>query len=424
MARKSTGVLTNEYIDKECFGELGRKVFYRHGANGLGLAVDWRSNKEAPTKTFVFETVLHGRNLRIKIGQFPAMSATQAEKKAIDLMATVGRGEDPRLNKRRQKEEQDEIRKIDHAKKVTLESAWNGYTHARSRGVKPLKARTLKDFENHWRLSFNDWHDKPLASITNDAISDKYNKLAESRGAAQSSQAMRYLKAVLNWAINRTEFSDAISSNPVSTLKMAKVEPDDRALLKQQLPEWFSAVMKLDNPCGKALLQFLLLTGTRRTEAIELEWSDLDLRWQSITFRDTKTNDDRVIPLTNYVAALILSLPRRNKYVFSSETSKEGEIVNPFYFLNKVNSLAGTDVSLHSLRKSFATLSDWCDIPDGVIKQIMGHKPQGVHEQHYRKRPLDMLAMHLQRFEDWLLTEAGLPIAEKYNPAARLQAVA
>jgi hypothetical protein len=37
------------------------------------------------------------------------------------------------------------------------------------------------------------------------------------------------------------------------------------------------------------------------------------------------------------------------------------------------------------------SLSEWCEVPAGVVAQVMGHKPSAIAEKHYIKRPLDLL---------------------------------
>ena len=67
--------------------------------------------------------------------------------------------------------------------------------------------------------------------------------------------------------------------------------------------------------------------------------------------------------------------------------------------------ITGLHISSHDLRRSFATLSEWAEVSDGAIKQIMGHKPSNVTEAHYKRRPLDLLRSVLQRYEDFILAE-------------------
>ncbi|MEO6421431.1 MAG: preprotein translocase, partial [Candidatus Nitrotoga sp.] len=118
----------------------------------------------------------------------------------------------------------------------------------------------------------------------------------------------------------------------------------------------------------------------------------------------------RVIPLTPYLAHLLAALPRRNEWVFSSATSESGHIVEPRIAHDKACVVAGVEVTLHGLRRSFASLTEWIEMPAGIAAQIQGHKPQGVREQHYIRRPLDLLRMWHVKIEAWILEQAGVEL--------------
>ena len=71
--------------------------------------------------------------------------------------------------------------------------------------------------------------------------------------------------------------------------------------------------------------------------------------------------------------------------------------------------MAGLDhVTLHGLRRTFASLAEWVEMPLGVAAQIMGHKPSATAERHYINRPLELLALWHGKYEAWILAEAGV----------------
>ena len=63
-------------------------------------------------------------------------------------------------------------------------------------------------------------------------------------------------------------------------------------------------------------------------------------------------------------------------------------------------------LTLHGLRRSFKSLTEWLEIPAGVVAQLMGHKPSATAEKHYTVRPLDLLRIHHERIEAWILEQA------------------
>jgi len=101
---------------------------------------------------------------------------------------------------------------------------------------------------------------------------------------------------------------------------------------------------------------------------------------KGITIRD-KVEGERVIPLTPYIAQMLAVLPRRvtvdnkmtgektaNPWVFSSPTAKGGALSIPrshHVTSCKVARLEG--LTLHDLRRSFKSLTEWLEIPAGVV---------------------------------------------------------
>ena len=203
-------------------------------------------------------------------------------------------------------------------------------------------------------------------------------------------------------------------------LGKAKVKSD--SLLREQLASWFAAVRSLGNPEASACLQVLLLTGARPNEVRDLKWADIDWAWQGLSIRD-KVEGDRIIQLTPYVASLVSALPKRNEWVFSSVGARSGQITQPNHQHEKVCKVAGIKpVTLHGLRRSFKSLTEWLDMPAGVVAQIMGHKPSATAEKHYTVRPLDLLRLHHEKIEAWVLEQGDVPFVRP-EPGRRLKAV-
>ena len=67
------------------------------------------------------------------------------------------------------------------------------------------------------------------------------------------------------------------------------------------------------------------------------------------------------------------------------------------------------------MRRSFKSLTEWLEIPVGIVAQIMGHKPSATAEKHYTVRPLDLLAKHHRSIEAWILKEANISYTAREN---------
>jgi integrase len=79
-------------------------------------------------------------------------------------------------------------------------------------------------------------------------------------------------------------------------------------------------------------------------------------------------------------------------------------------------SVGVNSLTLHGLRRSFASLTEWLEIPAGVVAQIQGHKPSATAEKHYKRRPLDLLRLHHEKIEAWILEQAGVTLDRKAEP--------
>lgn len=145
----------------------------------------------------------------------------------------------------------------------------------------------------------------------------------------------------------------------------------------------------------------------RTNELTAVRWTDVDFQWGSLTIKD-KMQGLRIIPLPPYMVSLLFSLLRRNEFVFSSLATASGHLTDPHDANYKVCAAIGVDVTLHGLRRSFASLCEWIEMPAGIAAQMQGHAPQGVREQHYIRRPPDLLRMWHVKIEAWILEQAEI----------------
>ena len=235
--------------------------------------------------------------------------------------------------------------------------------------------------------------------------------------------AWRLLPVFLTWCSEQPAYAPLLpDKNPGKTRKaresLGKAGTQSDVLQKGQLAAWFTHVRQLQNPCIAAVLQVMLLTGARPGEVLSLRWEDINTQWKGLTIRD-KVEGERTIPLTPCVAHLLAALPRRNAWVFSSPTSATGCLTEPNTPHARACVAAGLDgLTLHGLRRSFSSLTEWLEVPAGVVAQIQAHKPSATAEKHYKRRPLELLALHHERIEAWMLEQAGVQFEATAAPGA------
>jgi len=436
-------------------------------------------------KSFVYEAKLNGKAISRTLGGFPLMSIDEAKDKARELAKTVKTNkQDPRELDRQQKETA-AIAKAQHeteaaaaaqaasAAALTVAEVWAAYIAERrpfwgdlhyrdhldkaSPGGLPSKRRGAKD-----KLT----KPGPLAELMPLALKDldqaKIEAWAAKEGKTRASSARlswRLLTVFLTWCSEEPAYAGLLpAKNPAKTKKaresLGKAGKKSDVLQKGQLSAWFTAVRQIPNQTISAFLQVLLLTGARLNEIQTMRWDDVDTQWKGLTIND-KMDGARDIPLTPYVESLITGLPRHNDFVFASarlldmseknierrasknakrgkpapagkvlETSETGYISEPNTPHTRACRAAGLEgLTLHGLRRSFKSLTEWQEIPAGVVAQIMGHKPSATAEKHYTVRPLELLALHHKKIETWILEQAGVSFDVNAAPGA-LRAVA
>lgn len=397
---------------------------------GLGLRTT-PSGKPA----FVFQASFQGKDIRLTIGSPEAWRIPDAQAKARELQRLIDEGKDPRQLKRDAQAQQVAKAQADKINAITTGEAWQEYVeertphwgehhrndHARlskSGGQKALRGTRGKGITSNGPLY--PLLALPLRDLTAPAIEAWAVKEGQIRPTA-ARLSWRLLRAFLTWCAEHPQYSALVSSNnPAKTRRareaLGKAGVKQDALLKEQLPGWFEAVRSIGNPVVSAYLQTILLTGARPGEVLSLQWQDINAQWRGLTIRD-KVEGERVIPLTPYVHHLLASLPRRNDYVFASDRKTGAPITEPNHANDRASKVAGIDgLTLHGLRRSFKSLTEWLEVPTGVVAQIQGHKPSATAEKHYTVRPLDLLRLHHERIEAWILEQADVQFDAKSKP--------
>lgn len=393
-------------------------------ASGLGLRV-----KGNGRPTFIFQGRYAGKPLRITIGRPGAWSISEARARAREIQAQIDVGRDPRVLKA-EVAAQDEVRLAEmRLEGLTVAQAWQAYIQER----RPFWSDN--HYNSHVRLAQKGGLRRqrskeltkqgPLYSLLSlrlvDISSTVLKEWAQREAKVRPSSArlsLRLFKAFLRWLDEQPGYRGKFDVSAADGKRIREIlgpaPARKTALRREQLEAWFLHVRAIPNPVIGAYLQALLLTGVRREELAKLKWNDVDLRWKTLKLADKYDKEGKEIPLTPYVSALIRGLPRRNEWVFSSQASQSGRIIDPKSAHRKACEAAGLQLSIHDLRRSFKSLAEWLDIPTGVIAQIMGHRPSATAEKHYTVRPVDMLRIHHEKLESWILKQAvvSLPADE------------
>lgn len=403
---------------------------------------------KAGGKAWQFETRVKGKLFTRSLGGWPAVSIDEAKTEAHRLRGLTEQGTDPRQIEAEQAAkltaaieaaaaEQTAQAQQNARDALTVGEVWQHYIAERRARWGALH------LADHIRLSAAGGVQRkrgegltgpgplyPLMAVRLvDLSASKVTAWAEHEALTRPTPARlawRLLRAFLTWCAEQPEYAPLVAgANAAKTRKtreaLGKPGVKRDALQREQLPAWFAAVRQIGNPAIAAYLQAMLLTGARPGELLALRWEDVNMAWRGLTIHD-KVEGSRVIPLTPYVHHLIAGLPKRGPWVFAGAGGKA--LTNPAKNLNDACTVSGVDrVTMHGLRRSFKSLTEWLEIPAGVVAQLMGHKPSATAEKHYTVRPLDLLRVHHEKIEAWILEQAEVTFDAKAEPG-KLRVVA
>jgi len=411
-------------------------------------------------KAYVFEAKLGGKTIRRTIGDVRSWTIEGARMEANRQRVLIDTGEDPRQVEQAQEAARIAKAEADTAQSISVGAVWDEYVEARKprwgdlhyrdhiakakAGGLPSKRGTRGRGETIAGPLYPLMQLK-LRDLTPATLSAWAEEQTLTRPTA-TRLSWRLLRGFLSWCSEHTQYAQALpAQNPAKAKVVREVlgKPSVKqdVLQREQLSVWFAAVRQLSNRAASAYLQTLLLTGARPGEILAIQWKDLDQKWKGLTIRD-KVEGERMIPLTPHVATLLAELPKTSKWVFASQQiahlapkeprnsakrldpkNEEKTMSMPNHLHDKACKVAGIEgLTLHGLRRSFKSLTEWLEVPAGVVAQIMGHKPSATAEKHYTVRPLDLLRLHHEKIEAWMLAQGSVQPAPA-GKARRLRVV-
>lgn len=382
--------LTENFVAALDYTEEGQVIYTDTDLPGFGVVVGKK------TKTYFAQRDINRKTVRVTIGKHVLIKNREAREEAKSFLLRMAKGENP--NKVKHQAALDGI---------TLAQAFENY----KAGKKNLSKTTLKNLqfcEDSW---FQDWLKKPLKDITKQLIIDRHKKIGEETGNATANIGLRVLRTVYNFAMVTNE---NLPSNPVQALSQAKSWYTDvkrQTVIKPtQLKPWYDAVMLIDNSVIRDYFCLLLFTGMRRQEGLTLKWENVDFQEKVITVPKTKSGRPLVIPMSQYVYALMEARKKRTEdsiWVFPSR-GKTGHLVEPKKSVAWVSKKSGVTFMLHDLRRTFITIAESLDISAYAVKQLVNHGSGGDVTAGYIIMSVDRLRDPMQKIADYIMQKISL----------------
>ncbi|MBX9693429.1 MAG: tyrosine-type recombinase/integrase [Cyanobacteria bacterium] len=218
---------------------------------------------------------------------------------------------------------------------------------------------------------------------------------------------------IFNYASSKYENADGHSilpDNPVKRLSQIrawnKIHRRQDVIQPHDLKAWFDAVDALENRVFRDYFLFCLFTGLRRSEAMNLKWSHLDLKARVVTVpaEITKSHSTHQLPLTDFLLNLLERRGRvrllDNDYIFPGDNGN-GHIVEPKRAIASVRSKSGVKWSMHTLRRTFETTAESLDLSYYALKRLLNHKISGDVTSGYIITSTERLRQPMERISEF-----------------------
>ena len=388
--------LTKSVIDAIPYPETGQTFYRDSEIKGFGLRVGTGS------KVYIAEGKVNNKTVRVTIGRHGIFTAEQARQEAKNILGMIARGINP-----------NDVDKAKRVRGVTLSEGFQAYLKARS----SLKPRTIYDYKRLMGTYLADWQNRPLVEISKDQIERKHREIGE-RSPAQANLTMRFLRALLNFAIGQYEDSTGnpiITDNPTKRLTQTRswyrVERRNTVIKAHDLPLWLNAVNNLANDTMgrnrvKDYLLLLLFTGLRREEGLSLAWKQVDLKAKTLMIPDPKNRQPHVLPLSDFLYTLLMrryaETGKSSPFVFPGDGIK-GYLNEPGKQMKRVTAESGVAFTLHDLRRTFITVAESLDISAYAVKRLANHKMANDVTAGYIIGDVERLRIPMQRITDFLI---------------------
>ncbi len=314
----------------------------------------------------------------IRIGSVDAVTLQKARAEALRMIADMRRGIDP----------------TDQTDAVSLSQLVDAYAdHRARRGVVKHK-----DEASSLRRNLNRYMRRPARDLTRAHITGLMDVIEA--GGQQSDYFRKCVSGLLTWAENNGHL-------PVNVMAGYRRPKDTRAeklnvrdkvtfITPEEIRAFWVATEQIPNHTHRDLLQFMLLTGQRRSETAWMTRKDVDGDVWTIPASLHKMGEAVRVPL-GPVSQRILAAQPQHAGVGLVFPGRYGKRIGGFSQLLRPvkEALNNPGFGFHALRRTYRTGLEELGVPERVAELMIGHKRDDLM-QRYSKAELWTLRVEAQ----------------------------
>jgi integrase len=320
----------------------------------------------------------HSRPCKLTLGRYPAIDLAAARKLASAALRAVAEGRDPNLEKQRAR-----VSKADTIEAVAAQFI-ERHCYRSNRPRTAAETKRLLDLHVLPR-----WRGRLAREITRRDVLDLLDRIVDNGKPIAANRTLSAVRKMFNWAVAR----DMLGASPCAGVKPPTPErARDRVLSDDELRLVWQAASKIGGPFG-LLVQLLALTGQRRNEVAEMQWSELDFeaRLWTLPRERVKSGETHQVPLSGAAISILKSIRRIGDGLFVLTTTGKTPSNGFSKGKRRLDALLQPDKPvwrLHDLRRSAASGMAKLGIDLPVIEKVLNHSSGsfagivGVYQRH------------------------------------------
>jgi integrase len=335
-----------------------RRLVWDAVVPGLGVRVTDRG-----VRTFVLVKRFPGnRHPAIRsLGTVGAISLADARDTARQWLDQIRKGVDPQAREAVRRQE-------------TFAAIAFGYL---ARKAAALRSRG-KTEATLARLVYPTFGDRPIDSITRSDVVRLLDTIEDDNGPMMANDVLGIVSRVFDWHATR---SDSFRSPIVRGMKRAGGQARSRILTDDELRAVWAACADYRHPFGP-MLRFILLTATRRNEALYATRSEIVGAEWTIPASRYKTGIDHLIPLSPAALAELQGLGEALIFTANGKQAIGGHTRHKAA-IDEASRVRGW--TLHDLRRTARSLMSRAGVPSDHAERCLGHViggVRGVYDRH------------------------------------------
>jgi integrase len=337
-----------------------RKLLWDAVVQGLALRVT-----DTGSKSLVLVARYPGsaHSVPRSLGTVGKITLAQARGKAREWFKLIEAGVDPGIRDIQRRQE-------------TFTAIAEGYLQ---RVAKDLRSRG-KTEATLTRLVYPALGSRPIDSITRGDVVRLLDKIEDANGPMMANDVLGIVSRIFDWHSTRSE---TFRSPIVKGMGRGVQQARSRILSDDELRAVWAASGEYQHPFG-AMLRFILLTATRRNEALYATSSEITGSEWVIPAARYKTKIDHVVPLTQAALAQLPNEVGQAGWLFTANGKQAiGGLTRHKAAIDNASGVSG--YTLHDLRRTARSLMSRAGVNSDHAERALGHViggVRGVYDRH------------------------------------------